>query len=92
MAHKKGGGSSKNGRDSHSQRLGVKKFAGEVVKGGEILVRQRGTKFFAGFNVGMGSDDTLFSKIAGQVQFEKFRTQNRLVKRRISVYPVSSSN
>ena len=61
MAHKKGVGSSRNGRDSHSQRLGVKRFAGELVTGGSILVRQRGTKFKPGLNVGIGRDDTLFS-------------------------------
>ncbi|MGI8770678.1 MAG: 50S ribosomal protein L27 [Acidobacteriaceae bacterium] len=69
MAHKKGLGSSKNGRDSNAQRLGVKKFAGEVVTGGSILVRQRGTKLKPGLNVGRGSDDTLFAKISGKVQF-----------------------
>ncbi|GMT48750.1 MAG: 50S ribosomal protein L27 [bacterium] len=88
MAHKKGGGSSKNGRDSQSKRLGVKKFAGEVVKGGSILVRQRGTRFFPGFNVGIGSDDTLFAKIPGKVSFERFRGNNKVVKRKISIYPV----
>lgn len=91
MAHKKGGGSSKNGRDSQSKRLGVKKFAGEVVKGGAILVRQRGTKFFPGFNVGMGKDDTLFAKVPGEVKFEKFRGNNKVIKRKISVYPVSQN-
>lgn len=84
MAHKKGGGSSKNGRDSKSKRLGVKKFAGEIVKGGSILVRQRGTRFFPGFNVGKGSDDTLFAKIPGRVAFEKYQR----TKRKISIYPV----
>ena len=69
MAHKKGGGSSKNGRDSHSQRLGVKHFAGESVSAGSILVRQRGTKFHPGENVGIGRDDTLFAKSAGKVLF-----------------------
>ena len=68
MAHKKGVGSSKNGRDSEAQRLGVKKFGGEIVKDGNILVRQRGTKFFPGNNVGIGSDDKLFSVIEGQVK------------------------
>ena len=63
MAHKKGGGSSRNGRDSNAQRLGVKAFSGEVVKAGTILVRQRGTKFRPGVNVGIGSDDTLFAKV-----------------------------
>ena len=70
MAHKKGVGSSRNGRDSHSQRLGVKRFAGELVTGGSILVRQRGTKFKPGLNVGIGKDDTLFAKITGIVEFE----------------------
>ena len=69
MAHKKGGGSSRNGRDSNAQRLGVKAFAGEEVKAGSILVRQRGSRFRAGENVGMGSDDTLFAKAAGRVAF-----------------------
>ncbi|ADV81288.1 50S ribosomal protein L27 [Terriglobus saanensis] len=69
MAHKKGGGSTTNGRDSNAQRLGVKKFAGEVVTGGSILVRQRGTPLKAGLNVGRGCDDTLFAKISGRVQF-----------------------
>ena len=69
MAHKKGLGSSKNGRDSHSQRLGVKKFSGEVVTGGSILVRQRGTRFYPGENVGIGKDDTLFAKVPGIVEF-----------------------
>lgn len=70
MAHKKAGGSSRNGRDSHSQRLGVKRFAGEHVLAGNILVRQRGTRFHPGTNVGIGKDDTLFAKINGQVRFE----------------------
>jgi large subunit ribosomal protein L27 len=70
MAHKKGVGSSRNGRDSHSQRLGVKEFGGELVPGGSILVRQRGTKFKAGINVGMGKDHTLFAKIEGKVRFQ----------------------
>ena len=69
MAHKKGVGSSRNGRDSNSQRLGVKRFAGEFVTGGSIIVRQRGTRFKPGLNVGKGSDDTLFAKITGIVQF-----------------------
>lgn len=69
MAHKKGLGSSKNGRDSQSQRLGVKRFGGEVVKAGNILVRQRGTKFLPGKNVGLGRDYTIFSLIDGQVNF-----------------------
>lgn len=69
MAHKKGLGSSKNGRDSNAQRLGVKKFGGEVVKAGNILVRQRGTKFLPGNNVGLGRDYTIFSLIDGHVNF-----------------------
>jgi large subunit ribosomal protein L27 len=69
MAHKKGASSSRNGRDSNSQRLGVKRFGGQSVKAGEILVRQRGTHFHPGDNVGRGGDDTLFAKLAGAVQF-----------------------
>ncbi len=69
MAHKKGMGSTRNGRDSHSQRLGVKKYGGEAVLSGNILVRQRGTKFHPGHNVGIGGDDTLFSKVSGSVKF-----------------------
>jgi large subunit ribosomal protein L27 len=86
MAHKKGGGSSKNNRDSESKRLGVKRFDGQVVSGGSILVRQRGTKFFPGRNVGRGSDDTLFAKISGKVRFERVRG----TRRQISVYPEST--
>ena len=85
MAHKKGGGSSKNGRDSNSQRLGVKRFGGQVVRAGNILVRQRGTKFHPGKNVGVGRDYTLFALVDGRVTFE----QNG---RRIAVYPVVASN
>jgi len=70
MAHKKAGGSTRNGRDSESKRLGVKKFGGEVVVPGNILVRQRGTRFHPGVNVGMGKDHTLFAKIPGVVQFQ----------------------
>ena len=84
MAHKKGVGSSRNGRDSHSQRLGVKRFAGQLVTGGSILVRQRGTKFKAGLNVGIGRDDTLFAKISGLVQFEDKGATGRF----ISIQPV----
>jgi len=69
MAHKKAGGSSRNGRDSDGQRLGVKTFGGQVVKPGSIIIRQRGTKFFAGPGVGMGKDHTLFALIKGNVQF-----------------------
>jgi large subunit ribosomal protein L27 len=86
MAHKKGVGSSRNGRDSNAQRLGVKRFGGEVVSGGSILVRQRGTRFKAGQNVGLGRDDTLFAKVTGQVRFEHKGRQGRF----ISVYPVAS--
>ena len=73
MAHKKGLGSSRNGRDSNSQRLGVKMFAGEVVTGGEIIVRQRGTVFKPGHGVGIGKDDTLFAKAAGFLEFTEGR-------------------
>ncbi|MCX7913399.1 MAG: 50S ribosomal protein L27 [Thermodesulfovibrionales bacterium] len=84
MAHKKGVGSSKNGRDSNSKRLGVKRFGGQFVRAGNILVRQRGTKFHPGFNVGRGSDDTLFALIDGVVKFErKDKTRTK-----VSVYPV----
>uniref|UniRef100_E6PYC2 50S ribosomal subunit protein L27 n=1 Tax=mine drainage metagenome TaxID=410659 RepID=E6PYC2_9ZZZZ len=69
MAHKKGGGSSTNGRDSNAQRLGVKAFAGQVVTGGTIIVRQRGTPIKPGLNVGIGKDDTLFARVSGTVQF-----------------------
>jgi large subunit ribosomal protein L27 len=70
MAHKKGVGSSRNGRDSQSKRLGVKRFAGELVNGGTIIVRQRGTRFKPGRNVGIGKDDTLFAKVKGTVEFQ----------------------
>lgn len=69
MAHKKGGGSTRNGRDSNAQRLGVKRFGGERVLAGNILIRQRGTRFHPGANVGIGSDDTLFALVDGSVQF-----------------------
>ena len=69
MAHKKAGGSSRNGRDSNAKRLGVKRFGGEIVTAGSIIVRQRGTRVHAGDNVGMGRDHTLFAKIEGQVKF-----------------------
>jgi large subunit ribosomal protein L27 len=70
MAHKKGVGSSRNGRDSQAQRLGIKRFAGQLVNGGTIIVRQRGTKFKPGLNVGIGRDDTLFAKVSGTVKFQ----------------------
>ena len=79
MAHKKGVGSSKNGRDSESKRLGVKKFGGELVKAGNIIVRQKGTKVHPGNNVGMGSDNTLFAKIDGVVKFEPYRRDRKQV-------------
>jgi len=71
MAHKKGVGSSRNGRDSNPQMLGVKRFAGQFVTGGSILVRQRGTRFKPGINVGLGSDDTLYARVDGYVRFER---------------------
>ena len=77
MAHKKAGGSSKNGRDSESKRLGVKIFGGQNVKAGNIIVRQRGTRYHAGTNVGIGRDHTLFAKSSGQVKFEKKGPKNR---------------
>ncbi|MCL6269470.1 50S ribosomal protein L27 [Sansalvadorimonas sp. 2012CJ34-2] len=77
MAHKKAGGSTRNGRDSESKRLGVKRFGGQVVLAGNILVRQRGTKFHAGENVGMGKDHTLFAKADGKVVFETKGPKNR---------------
>jgi large subunit ribosomal protein L27 len=77
MAHKKAGGSSRNGRDSESKRLGVKRFAGEVVRAGNILVRQRGTEFHPGVNVGIGRDHTLFATIDGKVKFEIKGPRNR---------------
>ena len=85
MAHKKGQGSSRNGRDSNSQRLGVKRFGGQLVTGGSILVRQRGTKFFPGDNVGRGKDDTLFAKVPGIVHYRDHGRQGRT----ISIEPVN---
>ena len=84
MAHKKGGGSSRNGRDSNSQRLGVKRYAGQVVNAGTILVRQRGTRIHPGSNVGVGKDYTLFALVGGVVQYEP-AAKNR---RKASVYAV----
>ncbi len=83
MAHKKAGGSSRNGRDSIGQRRGVKRFGGQVVRAGNILVRQLGTKFHPGNNVGMGKDFTLYSRIDGIVKFEVVRN-----RKRVSVYPL----
>ncbi len=87
MAHKKGGGSVRNGRDSNGQRLGVKKFAGEMVVSGNILVRQRGTRIKAGLNVMVGTDDTLFAVAAGKVYFETLPDG----KKRVSVLPVEGA-
>jgi large subunit ribosomal protein L27 len=82
MAHKKGVGSSRNGRDSNSQRLGVKRYDGEVVHAGTIIIRQRGTRIHPGTNVGKGSDDTLFAKINGVVKFERYDK----TRKQVSVY------
>jgi large subunit ribosomal protein L27 len=87
MAHKKGQGSSRNGRDSQPKMLGVKRFAGQFVSGGTILVRQRGTKFYPGVNVGMGRDHTLFAKIDGVVDFKDKGARGRF----ISVTPISAA-
>lgn len=87
MAHKKGQGSSRNGRDSQPKMLGVKRFAGQFVTGGSILVRQRGTKFYPGLNVGIGRDHTLFAKIDGIVEFRDRGEQGRF----ISVNPVAAA-
>jgi len=88
MAHKKGVGSSRNGRDSEAKRLGVKKFGGQFVRAGNILVRQRGTKFHPGFNVKRAGDDTLYSLIDGIVKFER-KDKRRL---KISVYPIEAAS
>lgn len=85
MAHKKGVGSTKNGRDSEAKRLGVKKFGGQIVRAGNIIVRQRGTKFHPGNNVGKGSDDTLFALLDGVVKFER-KDRTRM---KVSVYPLA---
>jgi large subunit ribosomal protein L27 len=86
MAHKKGKGSTKNGRDSQSKRLGVKRYSGELVKPGTIIVRQRGTKFRPGLNTGIGKDFTIFSKIDGTVMFSFFEKN----KKQINIIPVTS--
>ncbi len=83
MAHTKSQGSSTNGRDSHGQRLGVKRYGDQTVKAGEVLVRQRGTKFLPGTNVRKGSDDTLFATVSGKVKFEWAKKD----KKKVSVYP-----
>lgn len=85
MAHKKGSGSTRNGRDSNAKRLGVKKYGGEHVLAGNILIRQRGTKFKAGHNVGIGKDYTLYSLIEGTVKFEQAGKQGK----KLSVYPLN---
>jgi large subunit ribosomal protein L27 len=85
MAHKKAGGSSRNGRDSKGQRRGVKRYGGESIKAGTIIVRQLGTKIFPGTNVGCGRDYTLFAKVDGVVTFEDFGQK----KKRVSVYPAA---
>ncbi|MDD3931554.1 MAG: 50S ribosomal protein L27 [Clostridiaceae bacterium] len=84
LAHKKGMGSTRNGRESESKRLGAKKGDGQAVIAGNILVRQRGTKIHPGTNVGRGSDDTLYARVDGQVKYERFARD----KKRVSVYPV----
>jgi large subunit ribosomal protein L27 len=86
MASKKGGGSTRNGRDSQGQRLGVKRFAGQTVSAGSILVRQRGTKIQPGTNVGLGKDDTLFAKISGTVAYERRGRDGK----QVSVYPAAA--
>jgi len=86
MAHKKGGSSSRNGRDSNAQRLGVKRFGGQVVTAGSVLVRQRGTRYHPGTNVGLGRDDTLFALAPGVVRFERLGRD----RRQVSVYPAGS--
>ncbi len=86
MAHKKAGGSSRNGRDSHGQRLGVKRYGGQIVNAGNILVRQRGTKIHPGLNVGVGRDWTLFALIEGRVNFERHGKFGK----KVSILPVAS--
>lgn len=86
MAHKKGTGSTRNGRDSNAKRLGVKRYGGQAVRAGHILIRQRGTKIHPGVNVGRGSDDTLFSLVDGIVTFER-KGKN---KKKVSVYPATA--
>jgi large subunit ribosomal protein L27 len=86
MAHKKAGGSSRNGRDSESKRLGVKRYGGQLVSAGSIIVRQRGTRFHAGDNVGMGKDHTLFAKVAGTVAFSLKGAERRKV---VAIVPVA---
>ncbi|GAA3229056.1 50S ribosomal protein L27 [Actinocorallia longicatena] len=84
MAHKKGASSSRNGRDSNAQRLGVKRYGGQVVKAGEIIIRQRGTHHHPGLHVGLGKDDTLFALVAGTVEFGRYRG-----RRAVSIVPAA---
>lgn len=88
MAHKKAGGSSRNGRDSESKRLGVKRFGGQDVLAGNIVIRQRGTRFHAGVNVGMGKDHTLFAKVNGKVLFEQ---KGKPVRKYVSIVPAEAA-
>ena len=88
MAHKKGQSSSKNGRDSNAQRLGVKRFGGELVNAGSILVRQRGTRIFPGRNVGLGGDDTLFAKATGKVLFTRYGRD----RKKVHIVPVETAS
>lgn len=87
MAHKKGTGSTRNGRDSNAKRLGVKRYGGQLVQSGNILVRQRGTKFHPGVNVQIGRDDTLYSVVEGIVTFERYGK----TRKKVSVYPVAAA-
>ncbi|QDZ40668.1 50S ribosomal protein L27 [Euhalothece natronophila Z-M001] len=87
MAHKKGTGSTRNGRDSNSKRLGVKRFGGQVVRAGNILVRQRGTKIHPGLNVGRGNDDTLFALVDGVVSYDRYGKS----RRKVSIRPVEEA-
>ncbi len=86
MAHKKGGSSSRNGRDSNAQRLGIKRFSGQAVSAGSVLVRQRGTRYHPGRNVGLGRDDTLFALVEGVVRFERYGRDGR----QVSVHPAGA--
>lgn len=86
MAHKKGGGSTRNGRDSNAQRLGVKKYGGELVRAGNIIIRQRGTWIHPGENVGMGSDDTIFALVDGHIQFGRKDKK----RKKVSVVPLET--
>lgn len=88
MAHKKAGGSSRNGRDSAGQRFGIKRYGGQIVRAGNILVRQKGTKIHPGNNVGVGKDYTLYAKIDGQVTFERLGK----LRKKVSVYEIATQN